>query len=66
MQITYQLKILTTALFSVLMLGKFIDRSKWFSLVLLTVGVALVQVRGSAGGVVHTDGQTDRTTLHSH
>lgn len=43
-QITYQLKILTTAVFSVVMLGKFIDRSKWLSLLILTTGVILVQV----------------------
>ena len=46
-QITYQLKILTTALFSVLMLSKALDRAKWFSLVLLTVGVAFVQMPSS-------------------
>jgi UDP-sugar transporter A1/2/3 len=42
-QVTYQLKILTTALFSVLMLGRKIDSIKWFSLIILTVGVSLVQ-----------------------
>jgi len=42
-QVTYQLKILTTALFSVLMLSKKIDSLKWISLVILTVGVSLVQ-----------------------
>ena len=43
-QVTYQLKILTTALFSVLMLSKKIDSLKWMSLIILTVGVSLVQV----------------------
>ncbi len=43
-QVTYQLKILTTALFSVLMLGKKLDPIKWVSLVLLMAGVSLVQV----------------------
>ena len=43
-QVTYQLKILTTALFSVLMLGKKLDALKWISLVLLMSGVSLVQV----------------------
>eukprot|EP00794_Sanderia_malayensis_P000461 gene461-1103_t len=46
-QVTYQLKILTTALFSVLMLGKTLTRLKWFSLVLLFAGVALVQLQPS-------------------
>lgn len=44
-QVTYQLKILTTALFSVLMLGKKLDSVKWVSLIILMVGVSLVQVR---------------------
>jgi solute carrier family 35 (UDP-sugar transporter), member A1/2/3 len=43
-QVTYQLKILTTALFSVAMLGKKLDSLKWFSLVILMAGVSLVQV----------------------
>uniref|UniRef100_A0A5S6Q9T1 Sugar phosphate transporter domain-containing protein n=1 Tax=Trichuris muris TaxID=70415 RepID=A0A5S6Q9T1_TRIMR len=42
-QVTYQCKILTTALLSVLMLGKRLDRLKWFSLVVLMVGVIIVQ-----------------------
>ncbi|XP_047128977.2 UDP-galactose translocator [Hydra vulgaris] len=42
-QVTYQLKILTTALFSVLMLNKSLTKGQWFSLFLLFVGVALVQ-----------------------
>eukprot|EP00300_Choanocystis_sp_HF-7_P037253 c53305_g1_i1.p1 GENE.c53305_g1_i1~~c53305_g1_i1.p1 ORF type:complete len:357 (+),score=61.32 c53305_g1_i1:32-1072(+) len=42
-QVCYQLKILTTAVFSVLMLGRSLSRTKWGGLVLLTLGVALVQ-----------------------
>ena len=45
-QVTYQLKILTTALFSVLMLKKSLSRVQWGSLVILMVAVALVQVGG--------------------
>lgn len=44
-QVTYQLKILTTALFSVLMLGKKLDSLKWISLLILMAGVSLVQVK---------------------
>ncbi|KAJ0036545.1 hypothetical protein NQD34_005222 [Periophthalmus magnuspinnatus] len=44
-QVTYQLKILTTALFSVLMLRKSLSRVQWFSLLLLFAGVAIVQVQ---------------------
>jgi solute carrier family 35 (UDP-sugar transporter), member A1/2/3 len=45
-QVLYQLKILTTALFSVLMLGKQLDRNKWLSLLILVTGVSLVQLSG--------------------
>uniref|UniRef100_A0A8C1BHB3 Solute carrier family 35 member A3b n=2 Tax=Cyprinus carpio TaxID=7962 RepID=A0A8C1BHB3_CYPCA len=43
-QVTYQLKILTTALFSVSMLGKSLAFYQWLSLVILMAGIALVQV----------------------
>ncbi|XP_005094970.1 UDP-N-acetylglucosamine transporter [Aplysia californica] len=44
-QVTYQLKILTTAIFSVAMLKKQLSRFQWFSLVILFVGVAIVQMQ---------------------
>jgi UDP-sugar transporter A1/2/3 len=40
----YQSKILTTALFSMFMLGKRFTPAQWLSLVILTVGVALAQL----------------------
>lgn len=43
-QVTYQLKILTTALFSVTMLGRRLTWKRWISLILLTVGIAIVQL----------------------
>ena len=43
-QVTYQMKILTTALFSVLLLNRSLSSTKWTSLVILTVGIALVQL----------------------
>ncbi|XP_064624812.1 UDP-N-acetylglucosamine transporter-like isoform X2 [Lineus longissimus] len=51
-QVTYQLKILTTALFSVLMLNRKLDVMKWVSLVLLMAGVALVQMPGETKAAV--------------
>lgn len=40
-QVTSQLKILTTAVFSVVLLGRVLDTRKWLSLVLLMAGVAV-------------------------
>lgn len=39
-----ELQILTTALFSVTMLGRTLSTKRWLSLVLLTIGVAIVQL----------------------
>lgn len=48
--VSYQLKILTTALLSVIMLGRTLNCGKWLSLLALTVGVMLIQFpRGSSG-----------------
>lgn len=43
-QVTYQIKILTTAVFSVTLLGRKLSYEQIVSLVLLTLGVALVQL----------------------
>ncbi|KAL0268111.1 UNVERIFIED_CONTAM: hypothetical protein PYX00_010178 [Menopon gallinae] len=43
-QVTYQLKILTTALFSVLMLKRQLLISQWISLIILIFGVVCVQL----------------------
>lgn len=56
-QVTYQLKILTTAVFSVFMLKKALGLAQWVALVLLLAGVSLVQLAQSgapkeAGGHV--------------
>jgi len=54
-QVTYQLKILTTAGLSVVILGKVLDRTKWSSLVILLVGVTCVQWPRSAEAVQSAD-----------
>lgn len=43
-QVTYQMKILTTAMFSVVMLKKVLSTKKWLSLLLLTIGIGIVQI----------------------
>ena len=45
--VTYQIKILTTAAFTVLMLKRKLSVPQWISLVVLIVGVALVQLVSS-------------------
>ncbi|PFX18667.1 UDP-galactose translocator-like [Stylophora pistillata] len=50
-QVSYQLKILTTALFSIAMLSKPINRVQWLSLFMLFVGVSVVQLQPVHGPV---------------
>ena len=45
LKVTYQLKILTTALFSVFMLNKTLVKLQWLSLVMLFAGVSIVQLQ---------------------
>jgi solute carrier family 35 (UDP-sugar transporter), member A1/2/3 len=48
-QVTYQMKILTTAAFSVALLGKRLSSNKWFALFFLALGVGIVQIQSSSG-----------------
>jgi solute carrier family 35 (UDP-sugar transporter), member A1/2/3 len=55
-QVTYQLKILTTALFAVFMLRKKLFHTQWGSLFILVCGVALVQLsQGGENRVVNVE-----------
>lgn len=53
-QVTYQLKILTTAVFSVTMLGHSLGLRKWSSLLLLMAGVAIVQIPSGSEPIIPT------------
>ncbi|KAI7238069.1 P-loop containing nucleoside triphosphate hydrolase protein [Hortaea werneckii] len=66
-QVTYQLKILTTALFSVTLLGKSLSPRRWTSLVLLMVGVAIVQIPlgGAETPVLSIKDLKDGAAFHS-
>ncbi|KAL7567562.1 hypothetical protein ACA910_016978 [Epithemia clementina (nom. ined.)] len=58
-QVCYQLKILTTALFSALLLQRKFSGQKWASLIILTVGVAVVQISGSGDQHTHSDSESE-------
>ena len=47
--VTYQMKILTTAAFSVMLLRKKLGSTKWFALFFLAIGVGIVQLQAGAG-----------------
>ena len=47
---SYQLRILVTAMFFVCILGRRLSGAQWFSLVVLTCGVSVVQLEGSSPG----------------
>jgi len=51
--VTYQLKILTTALFSILLLNKHISWLQGVSLIVLTIGVACVQLSGGSSTTIN-------------
>ncbi|KAJ8322591.1 hypothetical protein BDV3_004164 [Batrachochytrium dendrobatidis] len=62
-QVTYQMKIITTALFSVWLLNRSLTGLKWISLGLLTMGIAIVQLAGRSASnenaTVATDAEPD-------
>lgn len=56
--VTYQLKTLTTALFTVLILKRRISLVQWFSLLVLACGVAIVQISAKKLGISIKEQQT--------
>ncbi|KAG8940700.1 hypothetical protein FRC04_005081 [Tulasnella sp. 424] len=62
-QVTYQMKILTTAGFSVLMLRKRLSTVKWLSLLGLAIGVGVVQIQ--TGAAAH-GGSSDGDSIVKH
>ncbi|XP_071796482.1 CMP-sialic acid transporter-like [Asterias amurensis] len=47
-QVSYQMKVITTAIFMVIMLNKSLSRTQWVAIVLLFLGVAMVQVESAS------------------
>ena len=53
-QVSYQMKILTTAAFSVLLLRKQLSASQWVALFFLAIGVGIVQIQTGASNSTKT------------
>ncbi|KAF8636709.1 hypothetical protein AX17_003512 [Amanita inopinata Kibby_2008] len=51
-QVTYQMKILTTAAFSVILLRRKLSPSQWLALLFLAIGVGTVQIQSGASKVL--------------
>ncbi|KAG2751681.1 hypothetical protein P692DRAFT_20669799, partial [Suillus brevipes Sb2] len=69
-QVAYQMKILTTAAFSVVLLRKTLSSTKWLSLFFLAIGVGIVQVQTTASitGMreIRVGSAHDAAPLHIH
>ena len=69
-QVTYQMKILTTAAFSVSLLRKKLTSTKWLSLFFLVIDVGIVQIQTSSGHTVPKNTPVgsahDSAPLHIH
>lgn len=68
-QVTYQMKILTTAAFSVALLRKRLGTTKWLSLFFLAIGVAIVQIQSQTTGHApppKVGSAHDQAPLHIH
>ncbi|KAG1782349.1 nucleotide-sugar transporter-domain-containing protein [Suillus placidus] len=69
-QVAYQMKILTTAAFSVVLLRKTLSSTKWLSLFFLAIGVGIVQVQTTASNSgmreIRVGSAHDAAPLHIH
>ncbi|KAH7889479.1 nucleotide-sugar transporter-domain-containing protein [Phlebopus sp. FC_14] len=69
-QVAYQMKILTTAAFSVALLRKKLSSTKWLSLFFLAIGVGIVQVQTTASNTgpkeIRVGSAHDAAPLHIH
>ncbi|KAF9246250.1 nucleotide-sugar transporter-domain-containing protein [Melanogaster broomeanus] len=69
-QVAYQMKILTTAAFSVALLRKKLSSTKWLSLFFLAIGVGIVQVQTSTSNTgpreIRVGSAHDAAPLHIH
>ncbi|KAJ7706983.1 nucleotide-sugar transporter-domain-containing protein [Mycena rosella] len=69
-QVTYQMKILTTAAFSVALLRRKLSPTKWLALFFLAIGVGIVQIQTSTLGQVTKNvavgSAHDSAPLHIH
>lgn len=54
-QVTYQMKILTTAAFSVALLRRKLSTTKWLSLFFLAIGVGIVQIQSASSNAPAKD-----------
>lgn len=61
-QVTYQMKIMSTAIFSVALLGRSLTRDKWLALLLLMIGVTLVQSQSMSSSASTSTSSTSSTT----
>ncbi|KAH6895024.1 nucleotide-sugar transporter-domain-containing protein [Coprinopsis sp. MPI-PUGE-AT-0042] len=62
-QVTYQMKILTTAAFSVILLRKKLSGAKWLSLLLLALGVGIVQIQTQTSSTSGPSKQHEMDTM---
>lgn len=62
-QVTYQLKILTTAMFAVLMLKRTLLIQQWTALVMLALGVTLVQLTGASDKATSATGSPEQNRM---